>query len=407
LNGEVHDWYRIILGYSDHLVAGLLDDFDIGPDQRVLDPFCGTGTTLIECLKRGISATGVDANPSSVFAAQVKTRWNLDPGVLLGGLDDLEDRWTRAVRHEREPVGDPTYDYIHASGLVKRGWISPEPLRKAIALKRSILAVAPSPRYRDFYMLGLVAEVVGGASNVKFGPELYCGPKKRDSNVFRGFRARIQAMIGDLAVVPERKDTSVRVVEGDSRSIRDLLDARTKYDALISSPPYPTEHDYTRNSRLELAFLENVTSLETLRHYKKRMIRSHTKGIYTTDVDRKEVSRNPEIRRISALIDRRVANKTDGFSQLYSTVVQEYFGGMRRHLSSVLPLMKPGARLAYVVGDQSSYASVHIPTAKILAAIATRVGYSVVGIDSWRTRLSSVTQRRIGENILVLKKSQR
>src|SRR5713226_5602453 len=75
LNGEFHDWYRIILGYSDHLVSRLIDDFQLKRGNAVLDPFCGTGTTLVECMKHGLNAVGIDANPSSVFAARVKTTW--------------------------------------------------------------------------------------------------------------------------------------------------------------------------------------------------------------------------------------------------------------------------------------------------------------------------------------------
>jgi hypothetical protein len=48
VNGEVHDWYRILLGYSDHLVSNLLDRFDLDPTDCVLDPFCGSGTTLVD-----------------------------------------------------------------------------------------------------------------------------------------------------------------------------------------------------------------------------------------------------------------------------------------------------------------------------------------------------------------------
>jgi hypothetical protein len=39
LNGEVHNWYRLRLGYSDHLVSKLLDEFSLTSDDRVLDPF--------------------------------------------------------------------------------------------------------------------------------------------------------------------------------------------------------------------------------------------------------------------------------------------------------------------------------------------------------------------------------
>src|ERR1043166_7414599 len=85
-NGEIHSWYRFVWGYSDHLVAGLLEEFGIEAGERVLDPFCGTGTTLVECLKRGIRATGVDASPASLFASKVKTNWTLESGNLLGAL---------------------------------------------------------------------------------------------------------------------------------------------------------------------------------------------------------------------------------------------------------------------------------------------------------------------------------
>src|SRR3990170_1625393 len=63
MNGEIHDWYRIVLGYPDHLVSYLLDEFQLKPGQLILDPFCGTGTTLIECMKRQIDSVGIDANP--------------------------------------------------------------------------------------------------------------------------------------------------------------------------------------------------------------------------------------------------------------------------------------------------------------------------------------------------------
>ena len=83
LNGEIHNWYRIILGFPDHLVGQLLDEFNIQQGQKVIDPFCGTGTTLVECMKRGISSAGIDANPSSYFSARVKTNWKLKSARLL------------------------------------------------------------------------------------------------------------------------------------------------------------------------------------------------------------------------------------------------------------------------------------------------------------------------------------
>lgn len=107
LNGEVHDWYSIILGYSDHLVSQLLDRFKIQPGDWVLDPFCGSGTTLVECLKRGINAVGVDANPSSCFAARVKADWTLDGRRLRENAARVRTLYLDEIRTKNH-LEDPT-----------------------------------------------------------------------------------------------------------------------------------------------------------------------------------------------------------------------------------------------------------------------------------------------------------
>ena len=47
----VHDWYRFVLSLPSHLVRDYLEAFRVDSRQRVLDPFSGTGTTLVECKK--------------------------------------------------------------------------------------------------------------------------------------------------------------------------------------------------------------------------------------------------------------------------------------------------------------------------------------------------------------------
>ena len=118
---------------------------------------------------------------------------------------------------------------------------------------------------------------------------------------------------------------------------------------------YPTEHDYTRNSRLELALQAQATNIESLRLIKRQIIRSHTKNIYKADDDAALVASIPEIQRIATRLDRKSARSGSGFVKYHPFVVREYFGGMYRHFQSVVPLLKEGANCAYVVGDQCSY----------------------------------------------------
>lgn len=406
LNGEIHNWYRIVLGYSDHLVGQLLDRFDIEPGQRVLDPFCGAGTTLVECMKRGINCVGIDANPSSYFASQVKTNWRLRSSRLLELLKEVERKQHLYLRRKVAYRQDPTYMYLEKAGMIERGWISPEPLRKAIALKSCIINLRTITAYKNTLTLALIAEVVNNASNVKFGPEVYCGPPKTDIDVFAGFAKRVQDIAKDLSVVTSLSYGKAQVIQGDSRECDKLLQysAPGPYSAVICSPPYPTEHDYTRNSRLELAFLEAVSDRDSLQAIKRQMIRSHTKGIYKGDSDATLVENHVAIDTIVNELRPKIEGKAYGFARLYPTVVSQYFGGMKRHLISVMNLLAPGAQCAYVLGDQSSYLQVHIPTAEILASIAEEVYFEIVEISHWRRRWSTSALREIDENILVFRK---
>ena len=78
-----HDWYRFVLSFPPHLVREYLHRFGLNANNRVLDPFCGTGTTLVECKKLGIPSLGIEANPMAFFASQVKVDWGVDPDGLL------------------------------------------------------------------------------------------------------------------------------------------------------------------------------------------------------------------------------------------------------------------------------------------------------------------------------------
>src|SRR5205823_426339 len=177
-------------------------------------------------------------------------------------------------------------------------------------------------------------------------------------------------------------------------------------DAVITSPPYPNEKDYTRTTRLEsvlLGFLRNKADLQSL---KRNLLRSDTRNVYKGDDDDQWIAGNQEIQRIADAIEaRRIElSKTSGFERLYARVTKLYFGGMARHLASLRTVLRPGARLAYVVGDQASYLRIPIATGQLVAEIAQSLDYELVNIDLFRTRFSTATKAQLREEVVVLRR---
>jgi hypothetical protein len=148
-----------------------------------------------------------------------------------------------------------------------------------------------------------------------------------------------------------------------------------------------------------------VNEMADVRALKKNLVRSNTRGVYKGDDDDQWVAAHPEIGRIADAIEaRRVElGKTSGFERMYARVTRLYFGGMARHLAELRTVLRPGAQLAYVVGDQASYLRVMIRTGQLLAEIAQALGYELLGIDLFRTRLATATREQLREEVVVLR----
>jgi len=414
-----HDWYRFVLSFPPHLVRDYLVRFKTGSEQRVLDPFCGTGTTLVECKKLGITSVGVEANPLAHFASQVKVNWSPDPeglyqhachvaGAALKELREqgIEDETLPLFRApKRRATFSPRLRTLpaEAQDLLLTDSISPLPLHKVLVLLDHL------ERFRctEYYAhetLALAKALVYSVGNLQFGPEVGVGPAKEDATVIGAWLAGVRKMAEDIRFLQSKADVPSVVHLGDARGLPGGLKPHS-VDAVITSPPYPNEKDYTRTTRLESVLLGFFRDKAGLRELKRTLVRSNTRGVYKGDDDDALVSENVEIQRIAESIEKRRVSlgKTSGFERLYPKVTKLYFGGMLRHLAALREALLPGAQLAYVVGDQASYLRVMIRTGQLLAGIAESLGYEVTGIDLFRTRLATATKEQLREEIVLLR----
>jgi DNA modification methylase len=412
-----HQWYRFVLSFPPHLVRDYVRKFALSSRHKVLDPFCGTGTTVVECKKLGIPAIGLESNPMACFASRTKLQWSIDPQKLLCHARTVAD--TASGRLERDGYYDDDSLRLldrppgeaapllrlpeEAAGLLLANSISPIPLHKTL-----VLLDALAEHYDDCFInherLALANTLVNGISNLHFGPEIGVGPAKADAPVIPLWLDGIRVMAQDLENLPQGEGAEAVIYQADAREIARVLPPLS-VDAVITSPPYPNEKDYTRTTRLESVLLGFIQSKEDLRQVKKRLVRSNTRGVYRADTDDTFVSGHPEIERIAAAIEqRRIELKKDsGFERLYARLTKLYFGGMARHLAELRRVLRPAAQLAYVVGDQASYLRVMIRTGQLLADIAVSLGYEVTGIDLFRMRLATATREQLREEVVLLR----
>ena len=418
-DNSFHTWYQFVLGYPPHLVRYYVNKFGIQPKNLVLDPFCGTGTTNVECKKLNIDSLGLEANPVAFFSSRVKTNWLVSPLEVRGALNSGIGCASRSL--ERFGLAEDASIFFQPStgnflkaepgltndqvDVLPKDFISPTPLRRVLILKGCIERLESEP-LRDILLLALANLAVNHAGNIAFGPEVYTRRPKRDIHILDFFYRLVDRVICDLESQPAASGDA-KILQGDARRVFEFFSSwQDQVNFVITSPPYPNEKDYTRTTRLESIILGLINSKKDLRLLKEQLLRSNSRNVFVTDDDENSVQSFDSIERLARQIEekRLALRKDSGFEKLYHKIVKHYFGGMYRHLRSLRSLLAPDARLAYVVGDQMSFFRIHIPTAKILAEIAEHLGYRVEEIEPWRTRLATATKTQIEENVLVLGK---
>jgi DNA modification methylase len=220
---------------------------------RVLDPFCGSGTTLVEAAALGIEATGVDVSAFNVLLTREKLRRHAPLAPERG----LRATLLRAERRWAGPSYAPTVpDYL-------RRWHSERAARELCAYRDAIDAGAPHA--------GLASLVLTRAArSARLVPhhalddarepvtEPYRCRKHRRTCVPTAEAARFLRRYGDDCVARIRAFEAVRtsarceVLHADSREVA----LAGRFDAVVTSPPYVGVLDYHDQHAYAYALLE-------------------------------------------------------------------------------------------------------------------------------------------------------
>ena len=376
-HGNVRDtrygWLRLTPAYSVHLVRELLDA-RARPELPVLDPFCGTGTTLLACAERGIACTTLDVNPFLVWLARAKVA-KYSPSALSQAQNLIAEM-------SRAALGRGNAPWLPALFQIEKWWDRPtlHALGRAHAALQESNASKPA---QDLAKLAFCRSLIA-AANVSFGhqsmsfAETGAAPKRAAQQVSQALLRAFAPIASAAASALPKSDA--RALLGDSRRAADFT-GDLRFGTVITSPPYVNRMSYVRELRpymYWLGFLEQARDAGEL----DWQAIGGTWGAATSRVAVWESAGKVPLTGLDTLVAQ-IATHSD----VLSRYVLKYFVDMLSHVRSVSRMMARGGRVHYVVGN-SKFFDALVPAERLFAEIFELSGFRDARVQELRKRTS-------------------
>lgn len=379
----VHRWFRFSAGFSAEWVADVIRE-RISPNGAVLDPFAGSGTTLLAADHLGVPSWGFEAHPFISKIAKAKLSWYLDHKEFLAACGEVSEL-ARSLRPQRSASSNAllvkcyTADVLAELSSLRDAWLQLYEGRSAAGVHSLVwLAITAILRETSFV----------GTANWQ-----YLLPNKRKARVVPplvAFAQRAAMMAGDMLVVQEQGCRSAaHLIATDARAPQ--LSGAPKFDLVLTSPPYPNNFDYADATRLELTFWGEIEKWSDLHsHVRQHLVRACSQHSAADHLVLSELLESPEVDPIRGeliAVCEQLASirETKAGRKSYHTMVAGYFVDLARVWKSLRPICKSEATVCFVVGDSAPY-GVHVPVEDWLGRLALDAGFKSFIFEKVRDR---------------------
>lgn len=376
----VHRWFRYSAGFSALWAQETIEQHLTTGSIRVLDPFVGSGTTLLAAQAAGAESIGVEAHPFVARIARAKLSWQSDPAAFV--------QRAQAVRRAADKlVGEPVADYpklIHAC-------YDQQTLKRLDGLRRAYEQTRDDTPTSELVWLALVSSL-RRASHVNTAQWQYVLPKKTKKvtlEAFSAFNETVRMFHADMLNTDPVAAPRATLLTTDARTCEGIADRSV--NLVVTSPPYPNNYDYADATRLEMSFMREISGWGDLQaSVRSHLIRSCTQHVPERSVDLERVLEAPELASIATELrtvchDLATIRESKGGRKTYHLMIACYFKDLALTWRALSRVCTDSAKVCFVIGDSAPY-GVYTPVIPWMGALATAAGFSKWSFEKTRDR---------------------
>lgn len=380
----IHRWFRFSAGYSAEWVVDSIGEFlthSGQPRAVVLDPFAGSGTTLLAASKLGCDSYGWEAQDFIFRIADAKVRCiDVDPEVILQSAKSII---------ERSKQFQPAMCIDDEPKLLQKCY-SEDALIELRRLQKVLYEARVELDGSVWKLLWLaLVSTLRPASHVGTAQWQYVLPNKTKTKTVgpsEGFMQKARMIAEDILTTRNKLNGKMRIYHHDARQPAELPD--NSVDMVVTSPPYANNFDYADATRLEMTFLGEVTAYSDLKRVREPLVHAcsqHMVG-YDSAAAIEDPILHPIVDRLGPIYEELSSvRSTRGGKKAYHAMIVAYFHDMARVWHYIRAAVRPGGQALFVVGDSAPY-GVYTPVDDLHGVLAVAAGFESYRFTKTRDR---------------------
>lgn len=381
----IHRWYRYSAGFSAEWVKTIIDariNNTTIDNFTILDPFSGSGTTVITGSQLGVKSYGFESHPLVHRIATSKLQWKCNLESFSNLASEIIDE-AKSINGSSEGYPELIYKCYTEDNIKEL-----DAIKKILFMKKN-----DTPEYKLNWLAFI--SILRSASHAGTAQWQYVLPNKtkvRVSDPYEAYLKQVQLMFEDMQYCQNiySRDGIGKILKHDCRKLTEEI-KENSIDLVITSPPYANNYDYADATRLELSFLGEISSWGDLQDYvRKDLMRSCTQHVSSLKKETFNIIEDDilkpiylELKQVCEELDKEKENH--GGKKNYHTMIATYFLDIANILKCLRVYCKENADMCFVIGDSAPY-GVYVPVDEWIGKLAISLGFKSYTFEKTRDR---------------------